>query len=139
MERRFICEILQEQIFNPLSDTIPIKYLNDGTKVLSSFISASIKESNCSNAQRIVVRHCKNGIHKIQVVDINHSYIPLAYADHLRINITIIYIHRLTDRFWDVSNDFQNKHFLINEIVCVSLPQYNMEWIEQYYPNFIIS
>ena len=68
----------------------------------------------------------------IQVVDINQYYIPVAHDDHLRINITITDIHRLTARIWDVSNNLHNKHFPVNEIVCVSIPPYNMEYFEQY-------
>ena len=75
----------------------------------------------------------------IQVVDINQSYSPVSHAEYLIINITITDIHRLTAMIWDVSNDFQNNHFPINEIVCVSLPPYNMDWFEQYYPNFLLN
>ena len=77
--------------------------------------------------------------YKFQVVDINQSYIPVAHYDYLRINITITVSLMLTSGIWDVSNDFQNKHFPINEIVCVSIPPYNMDWFEQYYPNFLLN
>ena len=63
----------------------------------------------------------------IQVVDINQSYITVAHTEYLRINITIKDIHILTAIIWYVSNDIQNTHFPINEIVCVSQPPYNMD------------
>ena len=66
----------------------------------------------------------------IKDVDIIQSYSPVSHAGYLRINITITYIHRLTASIWDVSNDLHNKHFSMNEIVCVSLPPYNMDWFE---------
>ena len=66
----------------------------------------------------------------IQVVDINQSYSPVSLAEYLRNNINITDIHRLTASIWDVSNDLQNKHFPLNEIVCVSLPPYKMDWFE---------
>ena len=50
-----------------------------------------IKEINCYNAWKFVVRHYENGSYHIQVVDIYHSYSPVAHADYLIINITIIY------------------------------------------------
>ena len=75
----------------------------------------------------------------VQVVDINQSYIPVTHAEYLRINITIKDIHILTAIIWYVSNDFQNKNFPINKIVCVSLPPYNMDWFEQYYPKFLLN
>ena len=83
--------------------------------------------------------HYENGSYTIQVVDINHPYSTVTHYDYLRINITIMDIHILTARIWDVRNDFQNKHFHINKIVCVSLPPYNMEWFEQYLPNFLLN
>ena len=92
-----------------------------------------------SNEWIFVVRHCENGSCMIQVVDINQSYSPVAYFDYLRINITNTDIHRLTASIWDVSNYLQNNHFPINEIVCVSLPPYNMDWFEKYYPNFLLN
>ena len=90
-----------------------------------------------NSAQGIAVqRILPNCSYNIQVVDINHFYSPVANDEYLRINITITNIYRLTARIWDVSNDFQNKHFCINEKVCFSLPPYNMDWFEQYYPIF---
>ena len=75
----------------------------------------------------------------IQVVDINQPYSTFYHADYLRININITDMHRLTASIWDVSNDFQNKYFPINEIVYVSIPPYNMDYFEQYYPNFLLN
>ena len=75
----------------------------------------------------------------IQAVDINQSYSPVAHSDYLRINITITDIHIQTSRIWDVRNDFQNKHFHINKIVCVSLPPYDMDWSEHYLPDFLLN
>ena len=34
-----------------------------------------------------------------------------------------------------VINAFQNKHFPIHEIVCVSPPPYYLYWFEKSYPN----
>ena len=75
----------------------------------------------------------------IQVVGINQYYRPVAHYEKLRININITDIHRLTASIWGFSNDFQNKHFPINEIVCVSIPPYNMDLFEKYYPNFLLN
>ena len=121
--------------FNLLSDTVPIKYLPDGTKVNGSLISISIKEGNCSDAWEFVVLHCANRSYQIKVVDIDQSYIKVAYADYFRINITIKDTHRLNSSIWDVSNDFQNKNFSINKIVCVSPPPYYLDWFEKYHPK----
>ena len=75
----------------------------------------------------------------IQVVDINQSYSPVSHDENLRIHITITDISILTAMIWDISIDLHNKHFPINEILCVSLPPYNMDWFEQYYPNFLLN
>ena len=44
-------------------------------------------------------------------------------------------MHRLTARISDVSNAFQNTNVPINERVCVSPPQYYLDWFEISYPN----
>ena len=41
----------------------------------------------------------------------------------------------ITAMILDVSNEFQNKNFPINEIVCVSPPPYYLYWFERSYPN----
>ena len=46
---------------NPLSASIPIKYLPDGTKVLLSLIVPSIKEGHCSYEWKFFACHCANG------------------------------------------------------------------------------
>ena len=120
---------------NLLSDTVPIKYLSDGTKVLRSLISTSIKEGNCSDTWKYVILHCSNMSYQIQVVYIDQSYITVACAEYFRINITITDIHRLNSSIWDISNDFQNKHFPINERFCVIPPPYYLDCYEKYHLN----
>ena len=78
-------------------------------------------------------------LYMIQFIDIIQSYSPVSHYDYLRINITITYILRITARIWNVSNDFQNKHSPINEILCVSIPPYNMNYFEQYLPYFLLN
>ena len=48
-------------------------------------------------------------------------------------------MHRLAARILDVSNAFQNKNFLISEIVCVSPPHYYLDWFEISYSNFSLN
>ena len=45
MEIIFICEKLQDNIFNFISDTVPIKYLPDGTNVLCSLIFQILRKA----------------------------------------------------------------------------------------------
>ena len=59
----------------------------------------------------------------------------MAHAESFRINIAIAYIHRLTARILDVSNEFQNTNVPIYERVCVSPPTYYLNWFERSYPN----
>ena len=84
---------------------------------------------------KFVARHCANGSSHIKGIDIDQSNIPVAHAESFNINISILYIHRLTANILDVSNAFQNTNFPINEIVCVSRPPYYLDWFERSYPN----
>ena len=92
-----------------LSDPIPIKPLPEGTKVLCSLISPSIKEVDCSDAWKCVTRHCANVSSHIKGIDFDQSYSPVAHAYSFRINISIESMHRLTAIILDVSNEFQKK------------------------------
>ena len=62
-------------------------------------------------------------------------YSLLTHADSFRINIAIVFMHRLTARILDVSNAFQNTNVPIHERVCVSPLPYYLEWFEISYPN----
>ena len=79
--------------------------------------------------------HCANGNSQIKGIDFDQSYSPVAHADSFRINIAIIYMHRLTSRVLDVSNAFQNTNLPIHEIVCVISPPYYLDLFERSYPN----
>ena len=59
----------------------------------------------------------------------------MAYAESLRINISIAAMYKLNDRILDVSNAFQNANITIHERVCVSTSPYYLESFERYYPN----
>ena len=59
----------------------------------------------------------------------------MEHADSFRIYIAIAYMHRLTARILDVSNEFQNTNVPIHERVCVSPPPYYLDWFEISYPN----
>ena len=50
-------------------DTMPIKSLHSGTKVLRSLITTIIKEGDCYDAWEFVTRHCSNGISHIQGIE----------------------------------------------------------------------
>ena len=97
-----------------LSDTIPIKSLPEGTKVLCSLIAPSIKGGDCSDAWKFVTRHFADGSYQIKGIDFDQSYIPVAHADSLIIKITNAYMHRLTANILDFSDAFQNKHIPIH-------------------------
>ena len=56
-----------------LSDTIPIKPLSEGKKILRSLIATSIKEGDCSDAWKFVSHHCANGISQIKGIDFDQS------------------------------------------------------------------
>ena len=75
----------------------------------------------------------------IQVVDMNQSYIPVAHADYLIININIKDIYRLTASIWGVSNNLHNKPPLINEIFSVITASYYLELFKIYYPNVLLN
>ena len=115
--------------------SIIIKYLPEGIKVLCSLIAPIIKEGNCYNACKFVVTHCENEISKIQGIDFDQSYSPVAHADSLIINIAMVDMHRLTDIILDVINALHNTNFPIHERVCVSPPHYYLDWFEKSYPN----
>ena len=120
-----------------LRDSIPIKYLPEGTKSLCSVISPSTKEGDCSDAWKFVARHCANGSFNIKVIDIYQSYIQVAHAESFRIKISIASMHRLTARILDVSYAFQNTNIPIHDRVCVSPPPYYLDWFERSHPNFL--
>ena len=109
-------------------DTVPIKSLPEVTKSLCSLIATSIKEGDCFDARKFVAHHCANGSSKIQGVDFDKSYSPVAYADSFRINIAIIFMRRLTTRTLYVRNEFQNTDVPINERGCVGPPNYYLYW-----------
>ena len=113
----------------------PIKYIPEGTKLLHELIATSIKGGNCSDAYKFVAPHCENGIYKIKGFDFDQSYSIVAHANLFRINIAIADMHRITDRFLDISNAFKNTNVPINERVCVSPPPYYLDWFERSYPN----
>ena len=58
----------------------------------------------------------------------------MAHANSFRITIASVAMYRLTARVLDVSNAIHNKNVLINEIVCVSLIPYYLDWFEKYHP-----
>ena len=91
-----------------LSDPMPIKFLPDGIKVLCSLIASSVKEGNCSNSWEFLENHCATGSSQIQCINFDQSYSPVAYYYPLRINVSIMDMHRLTSRVLDVSHSFQN-------------------------------
>ena len=53
----------------------------------------------------------------IQGVDFDQSYSPMVHSESFRINISIVDMHRLSDRFLDVSNDFHYTNVPIRERV----------------------
>ena len=120
-------------------DPIPIKYLPEGTKFLSSLIASSIKEGECSDACKFVARYCVNGSSCIKGIDFGQSYSPVARADSFRINIAIGTMHRLTTRILDFSNAFHNKNVSIHERFCVNPPTYYIDWFERSYPNITLN
>ena len=83
-----------------LSAPIPIKSLPEGKKVLRSHIAPGIEEGDCSDACKFVARHCANGSYQIKGIGFYKSYSPVAHADSFRINIDILYMHRLTARIF---------------------------------------
>ena len=121
--------------FSLLSAPISIKSLPEGTKVLNSLIDPSIKEGDCSDAWKFVKHHCSNGSYRIKGIDFDQSYIPVAHANSIRINIDIAAMYRITARVLYVSNAFQNKNVIIHERVCVSPPPYYLYCFETSYPN----
>ena len=60
---------------------------------------------------------------RIQGIDFDQSYIPVAHADLLGINISIVAVHKLNSRILDASNEFQNTNSpLIKESVSLHHP-----------------
>ena len=134
MKRTFICAIWQEK-FSLLLDTIPIKSIHDGKKVLCSLIAQIIKQSECSATWKIVAPPGATGSSKIKGIDFDHSYSPVAHGVSFKIDISIVDIHRLTSRILDVSNTSQNTNVPIYGRVCVSPTPHYLDWFEIYYPN----
>ena len=123
-----MCNIKRTKIPAFFWDPTPIKSLPKVKKVLCSLITPSIKEGECSDAWKFVVRHCENRTSHIKGIDFYQYYSPVAHADSFRINISIAIMHRLTARILDVINEFQNAKFPIHEKVCVSPPPYYLDW-----------
>ena len=121
--------------FSLLSDSLPIKYLPYGTKVLWYLISTSIMECECSYAWKFVALPCANGSSWIQGVDFYHHYSPVSHAEYFRTNISIPAMNRPTARILDANNDSQYIHFPINERVCFITPPYYLDWFEKAYLN----
>ena len=63
----------------------------------------------------------------------------MAHADSFRINISIVYMHRLTSRILDFINSFQSTNVPSHGIVCVSPPPYYLDWFEISYLNVPIN
>ena len=101
-----------------LSDTIQIKSLHEGTKVLHSLIDTRIKERHCSDVWKFVESHCAIGSSHIQGTTFYQYHSPVSHAVSFRINIAIASMHRLTARILDASNSFHNKNVTIHERVC---------------------
>ena len=69
MERRFICEILQEQKNVSLILTpTPIKSIPDGTKVLRSLIDPIMKEGDCSDVWIFLYATVQMGVLRFKVL-----------------------------------------------------------------------
>ena len=85
------------------------------------------------------MHHCTNCSSKVQGIDFDQSYIPVAHADSFRINIAITAMHRLTARILSVSNASHNTNVLISWRFCVGPPPYYLDWFEISYPNIPLS
>ena len=64
-----------------LSASTQIKYLPEGTKILRSLISTSIKECDCSDAWKFVAPHCANVSFHIKDIDFDQSYSPVEHDE----------------------------------------------------------
>ena len=113
MDKLFLCNMKKKNIL--LSAHIPIKYLPEVTKFLSSLIAPCIKKGGFYDAGKFFARPCENESSQIKGIYFDQSYIPVTHADSFRINIDIASIHILTARILDVSNAFQNTNFPIHE------------------------
>ena len=102
-------------------------------KSLYSLIYQIIKEGKCYDAWKFVEKHCANGSYKIQGIDFDQSYSPVAHADFFIINITITDMHRFTVRIFYVSNASHNTIFPINSRVCVIPSHYYLDWFGKSY------
>ena len=58
-----------------------MNFFPEGKKLLLSLISPSIKEGDCSDAWKFIARNYKNGHSRIQGIDFDQSYIPLAHTE----------------------------------------------------------
>ena len=61
----------------------------------------------------------------------------MAYAESLKINISIATMCRLTARVLDVSNAFHNTNVPFNERLCVSAQSCYLDWFEIFTPMFL--
>ena len=94
-----------------------------------------MNEVNCSDEWKFVSCHCLNGIYRIQCIDFDQYYNPVAHADSFGINIDIVAIHILTASILDISNASSNKNVPIHERVYFSPLPYYLDWFEISYPN----
>ena len=126
----------KNKTINLLLDPFPIKYLPDGTNVLSSLIATIIKECDWSDAWKFVAFHCKNSRSLIHFVYFDQSYSPILHDDSFIINISIADFNGPTAMIFDVSNAFYNNNVTIHEILCFSSPPYYLDWFEILTPVF---
>ena len=102
---------------------------------MNSLIDPRIKEYDCSNRWEKNSHHCANVSYHIQCIDYYQSYSPVAHEDSIRINISIVAMHRFTASILDVSNAFHNTNVPIHERVFVSPPPYYLDYFEISHPN----
>ena len=84
-----------------------------------------------ANVQMLVIRF------KVFIFD--RSYSPVSHSESFIIKISIVLVHILTSRIFDVTNSFQNKNVPIHKIVYVSPPPYYLELFEISYPNVTLN
>ena len=65
-----------------------------------------MKEGDCYDAWKVVVRHCKNEISQITGIIFDQYHSLVVHAVSYRINIDIAAMHRITAMILDVSNLF---------------------------------
>ena len=100
-------------------------------------MAPSIKEGDCSDAWKSVVRKCKNGSSQIQIIYFDKYYDPLTYDNSFSINIYIVAVHRLSARIFYISNNLQNANVPIHEIVFPIPTPYYLDCLDKYTPMFL--